>query len=146
MILGSANKLISEKVSEKVLERLEKNGFAKLCGLEVLEAHDGYAKGRFILGPQHMNPIGSVHGGCVFTLMDSIGGFAAYTNGRYCTTLSSNVDYLRPAMNCKELIAEATPVRVGNRVMVYDVVVTDETDRKIARGSITFYSLDKINE
>ncbi len=140
MILESVNKL----VIKEVYERIEKNGFAKLCGLEMLEAHDGYAKGRFVLRPEHMNPIGSVHGGCVFTLMDSVGGIAAYTNGRYCTTLSSTIDYLSAAMNCKELIAEATPVRIGNRVMVYDVVVTDENDRKIARGSITFYTLDKI--
>ena len=129
-------------LAKEVTERLKKNGFGNLCGLEILEAGDGCATGRFVLGPQHLNPLGSVHGGCIFTLMDSVAGVAVYTTGKTCTTLSSNVDFLKGAFGSGELIAKAWPVRVGNHVAVYDVMVTDDRERKIARASMTFYVLE----
>ena len=127
---------------EEIKARVESNGFAKHIGIEILEADQGYATGRIVLGPIHGNPIGSIHGGCIFTLVDTIAGTAFVSTGKSCTTLSSNIDFLNAAIKSKVLTAKAEPVRIGNHIAVFDVRVTDDRDVLIARASVTFYVLN----
>jgi len=118
-------------------------GFAKAIGLRLTKAEAGYAEGEIDINQMHHNPIGSVHGGCIFTLADTIGGAAVASNGVECTTLSSYIDYLNAAIESKKLIAKATPVRVGKKVCVYNVNVYDEAERHIAKVSITYYVMNR---
>ncbi|HIS47681.1 MAG TPA: PaaI family thioesterase [Candidatus Scybalocola faecigallinarum] len=126
---------------EELKARIESSGFAKHTGIELLEAENGTATGRIVLEPVHGNPIGSIHGGCIFTLVDTIAGTAFVTTGKSCTTLSANIDYLNAAIKSKVLIAKASPARIGNHIAVFDVRVTDDRDVLIARASVTFYVL-----
>lgn len=131
-------------LSEALKERLERNGFAKHCGVEILDAGEGCAVGRIVLEEHHGNPIGSIHGGCIFTLMDTVAGTAFASTGRVCTTLSSSIDFLNGAIGSKILTAKAAPVRMGNHVAVFDVCVTDDREKLIARSSMTFYVLEHV--
>lgn len=126
---------------EDLKARVESCGYSNLTGIEILEAKDGRAVGRIVLEKKHMNPIGSVHGGCIFTMVDTVSGTAFVTTGKSCTTLSSNIDYLSAAINSKVLTATAEPARIGRHIAVYDVKVTDDCDRLIAKASVTFYVL-----
>ena len=126
---------------DEIKVRVESAGFARHTGIEVLEAHDGMAVGRIVLDERHVNPIGSIHGGCIFTLVDTIAGTAFVSTEKVCTTLSSNIDFLNGAIGSKVLTATATPARIGNHIAVFDVKVTDDRDRFIARASVTFYVL-----
>jgi len=135
-------------MEDTVLEGLLKKheGFANTTGLKLVTAKAGYAEGELDIKQMHYNPIGSVHGGCIFTLADTIGGAAVASNGVVCTTLSSNIDYLNAAIESKKLLAKATPVRVGKRIFVYDVNVYDEAERHIAKVSITYYVIKCANK
>ena len=126
---------------EEIKGRVESGGFARYTGIEVLEAHDGMAVGRIVLDERHVNPIGSIHGGCIFTLVDTIAGTAFVSTGKVCTTLSSNIDFLNGAIGSKVLTARAEPARIGNHIAVFDVRVSDDRDKFIARASVTFYVL-----
>ncbi len=126
---------------DEIKSRVEANGFAKHTGIEVLEAKDGYACGRIVLNEVHGNPIGSIHGGCIFTLVDTIAGTAFVTTGKLCTTLSSNIDFLSAAIKSRELIAKASPTRIGNHIAVFEVKVTDDRHVLIAKATVTFYVL-----
>ena len=70
-------------------------GFIKHTGIKTVELREGYAKGEIVLDERHANPIGSTHGGVLFTLVDTVGGAAATSRGRYVTTVSGNINYLR---------------------------------------------------
>ena len=129
---------------EELKARVESNGYTKHTGVEVLEAGDGRAVGRIVLDERHVNPIGSIHGGCIFTLMETIAGTAFTSTGKVCTTLSSNVDFLNGAIGSKVLTAVAEAVRIGNHIAVFDVRVTDDRERLIARASVTFYVLENV--
>ena len=95
---------------------IESGGFAKHTGIEILEAENGHALGRIVLGKVHGNSIGAVHGGCIFTLIDTVAGTAFVTTGKICTTLSSNIDFLSAAIESKELTAQAVPARIGYHI------------------------------
>lgn len=129
---------------EEIKTLVESGGFSRHTGIEIVEAEDGKATGRIVLSQIHGNPIGSVHGGCIFTLVDTVAGVAFVTSGKTCTTLSSNIDFLNAAIDFKVLTAKAWPVRFGNHIAVLDVHVTDEKNRLIARASVTFYVLKNL--
>ena len=119
-------------------------------GINFFAAHNnitrialGYAEGRIDLVEHHGNPIGSVHGGCIFSLADSVGGAAAVSRRRAVTTVSSNINYVNAAMmdKAKALIATATEIKAGKSTCVYRVDVKDESNRLIATAVNTYFYL-----
>ena len=66
-----------------------------------------------------------MHGGCIFTLADTIGGSAALTHGVKVVTLDSTIHYLKPALHTEKLIAEAREIKYGSTVAVYEVSITN---------------------
>lgn len=110
------------------------------------EVKKGYAKGRLVIRPEYMNPIGSVHGGCIFFLCDTIGGTAAISHGTYVTTISGNINYLNPAIDTSVLTAVAREVKYGKNIIVCDVEVFDEKNSIIAKGTFSYFNLNKLLE
>ncbi len=125
------------------LKELRYMGFVKEVGFKTLEIREGYARGELVLTEQHGNPIGSVHGGVYFTIADNIGGAAATSRGRYVTTVSGEIHYLRPAIESKKLIAETREVKAGKNLCIYEVLITDETGRELAVATMTYQYLDR---
>ena len=63
----------------ELLETIRKEamkGYTEYSGIELTEVGEGYAAGRVVIKPQHLNPSGAVHGGIIFCLGDVIGGIA----------------------------------------------------------------------
>lgn len=114
-------------------------GFMKDIGLKSLEIGEGYAKSEVVIEPRHINPIGSVHGGVLYTIADAVGGTAAVSRGKMVTTLSGSMNYLRPAINCKKVIGESREIKVGKNVCVYEVMLRDETGKELALATMTYY-------
>lgn len=125
------------------LKELRNVGFNKAVGVVTTELSEGYAKAEIEIGPQHINPIGSVHGGVLFTIADITAGAAATSRGRYMTTMSSNMNFLRPAINCKKLYGETREIKLGKQVCVYEVTITDDAGREIAIATVTFHCVSR---
>lgn len=116
-------------------------GFIKEVGMEITELKEGYAKGKIILSEKHNNPMGTVHGGVIFSLADTIGGRAAMTYGSKVVTLSSSINYLNPAMDTEYIEAEANVVRNGKTTAVYDVMIRTAEGVDVARVTNTYYKI-----
>lgn len=129
-------KIDYEKIKEA---RNISEGFIQALGIEITDLADGYARGEMELTAMHGNPIGSTHGGVLFSVADTIGGAAALTAGSFCTTISGTINYLNAAMGCKKLIGEARAVKVGQRVGVYQVQIFDETEKLICTTTMTYH-------
>lgn len=122
------------------------DNFASNIGIEVTYMENGYSKMEMKLRPFHFNPIGSIHGGCIFTLADTAAGAAIVSLGKSCTTLSAHTVFLNAAMadKSKILCAEAAPVRIGNHIAVFNVLIKDDTQLEIARFTFEFYIMSKL--
>ena len=118
----------------------EDPGFIKEMGITLTELSEGYAKGRIILEKKHMNPMGTVHGGLIFALADTIGGRAAMTYGSQVVTLNSSVSFLNAAANTEYIEAEANVVRAG-RTSVFDVMIRTKEGVDVAKAVMTFYRI-----
>lgn len=121
-------------------------GFNRDIGLEITEIAPGYSKCKIELTAMHANPIGSTHGGVIFTLADAVGGTAATSRGRWVTTITGNINYLSPAMNCKTLIGESREIKTGRTTCVYGVDITNEYGKLIAQATMTYFYLAEIRE
>ena len=91
--------------------------------------------------PSFANPMGTVHGGIVATLLDSALGCAVQTTldeGVGYTTVSLEVKYLRPiALDAGELRAEATVVHTGRRQATAEARLSDRAGRVLATATTT---------
>lgn len=118
--------------------RNKTNEFGKHNGITIEEIKEGYAKVSMLVQPFHMNPIGSVHGGCIFTMADLAAGTAAASHEKAATTVNADAHFLRPAINSQKLYAEAIELKRGKRILVYEATVSDQDDNLLFKGTFTY--------
>ena len=129
---------------QKLSEWRNKNNlFARMLDMQITEISEGYAKAEMNVSEKHLNPVESVHGGCLFTLLDIAGSAAASSHGYHVTTLDANIHYLRAGLHTTRLTAETREIKRGKKVMVYDISVADQDGCVLAEGMFTYMSLGK---
>ena len=109
--------------------------FAYENGITVTAAHPGYAEGILEVRPTSANPWGTVHGGCLYTLADTVAGTAACAHGASCVTVSGTLEFLRPATG-PTIRCVATPKKQGQTLSVMQVVLTNDADKEVATGTV----------
>lgn len=92
------------------------------------------------------NPIGTVHGGLVCTLLDSVCGCALHTllpQGRGYTSIDLNVSYLK-AVTARSgtLTATGTVIKAGARVGFTQGTVTEESGALVATATSSLLIFD----
>jgi uncharacterized protein (TIGR00369 family) len=89
----------------------------------------------------HYNPIGTLHGGVISTLVDSAMGCALHTllpKGTLYTTLELKVNFTKPVKsNTGEIICEGKTIHVGGRVATAEARVVDEAGTLYAHATTT---------
>jgi acyl-CoA thioesterase len=113
----------SDLPKDSIISDFNQSEFARLLGMEITEARDGYA--RVIMDCKGKNnPRGVAHGGAVFALADQAFGIAANCcGGAPRVAVSIHIQYLAPATG--SLVAIAQRVEDNGtystfRVMVYE--------------------------
>ena len=112
-----------ELTPQKLNRLLEKNPFAQLLGMELLEVREGYAYGRMRMDEHFTNIYGGMHGGCAYALADTLAGLAASTYGNYVTTIDGKMNYLEAVKDTGYVYGEAEVQRQGGRIGVYTVKI-----------------------
>lgn len=116
--------------------------FPRFNHMKVLAFYDdGSAEGELSITPDSLNPMGCVHGGCLCTLADAVAGWgAAASQKKTCVTVSTSLNYLRPALGSNEKIhCLATPRKLGKTLCVYEVSLTDDSGKEVVSGELTFF-------
>jgi uncharacterized protein (TIGR00369 family) len=112
---------------------------AELIGFEVEEISNGRAVGSLQSGPQHANPMGTLHGGVICDLADAAMGMAfasTLSADESFTTMTLNVNFFRPVWRAR-LRAGAHVVNRGKNVGYIECEVTDENGKQIAKANST---------
>lgn len=111
--------------------------FAYENGIRITSVEPGLAQGTLRAGPNSINPHGMIHGGAMAALADTTAGCCACSQGKSCVTSSSTMEFLRPARG--DLFCEATPKKLGNRLSVIQIIITDTGGKTVATGTFTFF-------
>jgi uncharacterized protein (TIGR00369 family) len=114
---------------------------AALLGLEIDEVARGRVVFSLVADELHENPMGTMHGGIVATLVDSAMGCAVAStlpHGSGYTTLELKTNYVRPIVQTTGRIrAEGTVVHIGGRVATTEARVFDDSGTLYAHATST---------
>jgi uncharacterized protein (TIGR00369 family) len=116
---------------------------AKLVGFRPTFVEDGKAVFELEAGPQHANPMGTLHGGVLCDVADAAMGVAyasTLADGESFTTLELKINFLRPFKN-GTLTATARVVKAGRTIGLTECDVTDPEGRLVARAMSTCMTL-----
>jgi len=110
---------------------LNDDKFALHAGIELLEVKSGTAKVRMEIKPFHLNGVGLVHGGALFTLADFAFAAAANSHEEVAVAINASISYLK-GIKTGTLYAEAEEISNSRKISVYSIKVTDEAGQLIA--------------
>ncbi len=114
---------------------------AAAMGFSVPEIEHGRIVFAAVAAGWMLNPLGSVHGGAIATLLDSAVGCAVHTTlpvGVSYTTLELKVNYVRAvSADAGELLAEGKVIHRGGRVATADGRLTIASSGKLVAHAST---------
>ncbi len=116
---------------------------ATLIGFRITEVEPGRAVFAMDAGPQHANPMGTLHGGILCDLADAAMGIAyasTLAEDESFTTLELKINFLKPVWTAR-LTATAKVVKRGKTVGLTECDVVDEGGSLVARASSTCMTL-----
>src|ERR1700693_6036977 len=137
---GKGTTMSSDKghpLVRKVL--VSKPPIAELIGFTVEAIGDGQAVGSLEAGPQHANPMGTLHGGVLCDVADAAMGMAFASTlapDESFTTMSLSIIFFRPVSQAP-LRAEGMVVRRGGTIGYVECTITDEMSRLVAKAAST---------
>jgi uncharacterized protein (TIGR00369 family) len=111
----------------------------RLIGFTTKEAGGGRAVVTLSAGPQHANPMGTLHGGILCDVADAAMGIAFASTlapDESFTTIELKISFFRPVWQAV-LKAEGKVVRRGSSVGYVECEITDENARLVAKAAST---------
>lgn len=121
--------------------RLPDPPIARVLGMRLVQVEPGEAIFELTPAEQHYNPIGVVHGGIAFTLLDSAMGCSVQTRcpmGKGYTTLELKVNLVRAiTLQTGPVRASARVVHFGSRTATAEGRLEDAAGKLYAHGTST---------
>ncbi len=112
---------------------------AELIGFQVIEIGNGRAVASIQTGPQHANPMGTLHGGILCDIADAAMGMAFVSTleaDQSFTTIELKINFFRPVWISK-LTAEAIVTHRGRTTGYVECTVKDENNKLVAKAVST---------
>ncbi len=116
----------------------QKDRFARLAGIDLVESRAGYARVKMTVTPEHLNGAGTVHGGAFFTLADFAFAVASNSHGTLAVAATAHIAFLA-AVTGGTLTAEAREVSLGRKLATYTVELRNDEGELVALFSGTAY-------
>ena len=116
---------------------------ARLIGFEAKDIGNGRATAVLAAGPQHANPMGTLHGGILCDIADAAMGMAFASTlapEESFTTVDLKINFFRPVWQAR-LKAEGKVVRRGRSLGYVECEITDESGQLIAKAASTCLAL-----
>jgi acyl-CoA thioesterase len=123
---------------DKVKDHFKNDRFAATNGIKLIEVRPGHALAKMEVQERHLNGIGTVQGGALFTLADLAFAAACNAAGKVAVGLNTNMSYLK-AVSSGTLTAEAVEVARSRKISTCSVRVTNEHDDLVAVFQGTAY-------
>ncbi|KAL4066393.1 HotDog domain-containing protein [Scleroderma yunnanense] len=110
--------------------------------LQILRAKPGIVETALEIQSSNLNRVGTVHGGLLLSLTDTLGSLAVASRGHFMTGLSTDVttSFVRPAGTAGDtLYAKATLTSLGRQVAYTRIDFTNAKGELVAYGTHTKY-------
>ena len=114
---------------------------AGLVGFRIVEVEPGRVVFAGEADGRYLNPVGTIHGGWVATLLDSCMTCAVHSTlpaGQACTTVELKINFVRPLSEATGTVrAEGKVIHGGKTISTAEGKLTDAKGTLLAHGSTT---------
>ena len=117
----------------------KESNFSRLLGIRILRAENGESELRMDMQEQMLNLHGRMHGGALYSLIDTALGQASHSlfgGEAGSMTLECKVNYIR-GVEAGEVVCHARVLNAGRKVHVLEARV-EQGDKLIATAQATF--------
>jgi acyl-CoA thioesterase len=121
-----------EEKLEQGRQRLSKDAFARLLGIEITEMKPGYASAVMKVKPELLNGAGVTHGSAVFALADLVFAAASNSHGITALALNVNINFIKATTVGAVLTAVACEDNLTRKTGIYRLEVRDEAGDLVA--------------
>lgn len=131
---------LAESELARLREAFEQVTYARLLGMEFVGAERGAATFALEAREELTRMGGILHGGAIFSLLDSAAAFAVLTllePGSNTVTVDLTVHFLRP-VSAGRIEARARILRRGRRVAILSVEANDQSGALVATATTTY--------
>jgi len=115
----------------KAKEFSTKDRFGKHNGMEVIFTEPGRAIARMEIQQQHLNGIGTTHGGALFTLADLAFAAASNCGEEMVASINAAMSFVK-ATSSGVLTAEAREIARSSKLVTYEARVTGSDGAVVA--------------
>jgi acyl-CoA thioesterase len=130
-------------MDDSLLEVFKTDRYAAHLGVEFVEVEDGRCVARMAIDDKHMNFLGGVHGGAIFSLADVAFSAASNSWGTKAAAINVTIDFLAAAADTPYLEAEVVKTGRGGRAVHYSMEVRTASGDRVAALSGWVYQTDK---
>ena len=122
------------------------NTMTSTIGIEISDIGDDFICGKMPVDERTAQPFGLLHGGASAALAETLGsiagGIKVYSNNETVVGLEINANHLKSAWE-GWVYGIATPIRIGKKIQVWDIRITNESGDLICVSRLTLAVVKK---
>jgi uncharacterized protein (TIGR00369 family) len=122
------------------------SAFMQVTGLTIDQVTPQRVTGSVVLGSQHHQPYGIVHGGVYAAIVETAASMgaaaAAEQHGLGVVGVHNSTHFLRAVAEGR-VDVEATPLQQGRTQQLWEVRITDEQGRAVSLGQVRLQNVDR---
>ena len=122
------------------------NTMTSTIGIEITDIGDDFICGKMPVDERTTQPFGLLHGGASAALAETLGsiggGIKVYSNNETVVGIEINANHLKSARD-GGVYGKATPIRIGKKIQVWNIEITNEDDDLICVSRLTLAVIPK---
>ena len=122
------------------------NTMTSTIGIEITDIGDDFICGKMPVDERTTQPFGLLHGGASVALAETLGsiggGIKVYSNNETVVGIEINANHLKSARD-GWVYGKATPIRIGKKIQVWNIEITNEDDDLICVSRLTLAVIPK---
>ena len=122
------------------------NTMTSAIGIEITDIGDDFISGKMPVDERTVQPFGLLHGGASAALAETLGsiagGIKVYSNNETVVGIEINANHLKSARE-GWVYGKATPIRIGKKIQVWDIRITNESDEMVCVSRLTLAVIPK---
>ena len=134
---------------QKKIKRINdgiQNTMTSTIGIEITDLGDDFICGKMPVDERTTQPFGLLHGGASVALAETLGsiggGIKVYKNNETVVGIEINANHLKSARD-GWVYGKATPIRIGKKIQVWNIEITNEDDDLICVSRLTLAVIPK---
>jgi uncharacterized protein (TIGR00369 family) len=122
------------------------DGWCAAMGIKFVRATAEEVVAEWVIGPQHLQGYGIVHGGVHCGVVETLASVGAAMHGlergQAVVGLENHTSFIRAVREGERLRARATPLTRGRPTQVWEAGITTADGKLVAKGSVRLLCLD----